>query len=495
MSVHRFPPRNRKCSLPLQSWALVIIAFLLLSSVPAVAAVTFSAAAIASGDTLNLATLSGDFNNDGIPDIVSINNSTISFYKGLGKGKFAAPIKSSFGGGSRGAAVADFNGDGKLDIAYTTNGGVGILLGNGDGTFSAGPTIDIPGCSCSGMVLADFNGDHIPDMAFASCPPEQSCVVLVYLGEANGNFTQSATLNTNGVSAIDEGDFNGDGHQDIVIGEYNDVAVFLGEGNGQFQSPITVSQQYVQGLTVGDFYNDRIQTIAVENVVSGKQGQKVYIDTVQYSNGQLLSTKPRYVAEASGLIGFGIAHGDLNGDFKDDLALAGSYSTAQSSTSVPLNGYMLGTGKGTFDSLVKLPTHGSFDGMGFVRDLNLDSRHDIGIGWSNNYPKPSGILVLLNQNATPNCDPPPANALGVSVCAPMPSETVPATYTFKAAGNAFNGICKRMELWIDGTKIGQNLEDQLKVTTTLSAGTHTATFIAVDSFDNIYKEPVTFTAR
>lgn len=373
----------------LQPWAFVMLAFALLSSVPAVAAVTFSASAFASGDTLNFATLSGDFNNDGIPDIVSINNSTISFYKGLGKGKFAAPVNSSFSGGSRGAAVADFNGDGKLDIAYPTNGGVSILLGNGDGTFSAGPSVSIPGCFCSGMVLADFNGDHVPDMAFVSCPPAQSCVVLIYLGEGNGSFGQSATLNTNGVSAIDAGDFNGDGYQDIVIGEFSDVAVFLGEGNGQFQTPLTVSQQYVQGLTVGDFYDNRIQTIAVENVVSGKQGQKVYIDTVQYSNGQLVSTKPQYIAEASGLIGFGIQHGDLNGDFKDDLALAGSYSTAQSSQSVPLNEYMLGIGNGKFDAMTKLPTHGAFDGMGFVRDLNLDSRHDIGIGWSRDYPNPS----------------------------------------------------------------------------------------------------------
>ena len=28
------------------------------------------------------------------------------------------------------------------------------------------------------------------------------------------------------------------------------------------------------------------------------------------------------------------------------------------------------------------------------------------------------------------------------------------TFTFKGAGNAFNGIAKRMELWIDGKKIG-----------------------------------------
>ena len=44
------------------------------------------------------------------------------------------------------------------------------------------------------------------------------------------------------------------------------------------------------------------------------------------------------------------------------------------------------------------------------------------------------------------------------------------TFTFKGAGNAWNGFAKRMELWIGGKKIGQNLEDQLKVTTSLSKG-------------------------
>jgi hypothetical protein len=40
--------------------------------------------------------------------------------------------------------------------------------------------------------------------------------------------------------------------------------------------------------------------------------------------------------------------------------------------------------------------------------------------------------------------------------------------TFRAAGNAFNSIAKRMELWIDATKVGQDLEDQLKITAALA---------------------------
>jgi len=49
-----------------------------------------------------------------------------------------------------------------------------------------------------------------------------------------------------------------------------------------------------------------------------------------------------------------------------------------------------------------------------------------------------------------------------------------------------------MELWIDGKKIGQNLEDQLKVTATLACGSHT--FVVVDSFDHYTSQSVSFTS-
>ena len=54
---------------------------------------------------------------------------------------------------------------------------------------------------------------------------------------------------------------------------------------------------------------------------------------------------------------------------------------------------------------------------------------------------------------------------------------------------------KGNELWIDGAKVGQNLEDQLNVTATLEAGTHTASFVVVDTFDSYASKSVTFTIK
>lgn len=83
----------------------------------------------------------------------------------------------------------------------------------------------------------------------------------------------------------------------------------------------------------------------------------------------------------------------------------------------------------------------------------------------------AGKRLLLNTSAKVNCTPPNANAMVVHVCAPINGQVVGKTFTFRGAGNAWNGIAKRMELWIDGKKVGQNLEDQLHVTATLSRGT------------------------
>ena len=90
---------------------------------------------------------------------------------------------------------------------------------------------------------------------------------------------------------------------------------------------------------------------------------------------------------------------------------------------------------------------------------------------------------------------PPANALSVNVCAPLQDSKTGTTITFRGAGNAFNGIAKRMELWIDGTKVGEDLEDQLKITAALAKGSHTASFVVVDTFDNTASKSVTFTVN
>src|SRR5271170_1146572 len=83
----------------------------------------------------------GDFNNDGIPDIAWVNaqgGSTVWVALGVGDGTFNFSANVSLADSAQMLAVADVNGDGISDlIVPNTYGGttVNVLLGIGDGTF------------------------------------------------------------------------------------------------------------------------------------------------------------------------------------------------------------------------------------------------------------------------------------------------------------------------------------------------------------------------
>jgi hypothetical protein len=462
-----------------------------------------------NGDTS--AIVPGDFNNDGILDVVTINEtptqSEISFFMGLGKGKFSKTPVISLLNVSQGTSVngsafaADFNRDGKLDLAISTYLGPGpvtIMLGNGDGTFTAGQNITVntnsgPGAAAA-IALADFNGDHIPDIAVSD---GAAGYTWIYLGNGNGTFTLADTQQSGGNSLV-AGDFNADGNQDVAFASGlgtggSTVGVFLGNGNGTLTAPVLATVSDVTGLAVGDFYNNRIQSLAaLSSVGPVDSNDTTYLVTLQYTNGQLEVGPQNQVTGAVAEGPTFIGSGDLNGDFISDVFIAGGgyYEPA-------LTQYMLGNGDGTFQGPQSTPydTQGNTFQFPVIRDLNLDSRHDVSLAWGNVEDDNGGGNVLINDNATVNCGPPPANALGVNICKPANGATISKTYTFKGSGNAFNGIAKRMELWIDGTKVGQNLEDQLNITTTLNPGTHTASFVVVDSFDNFTSKSVSFTTR
>jgi hypothetical protein len=457
------------------------------AAVIAPAQVTFKqTAAINSGDTSSIGIATGDFNNDGILDLVTVNFSTLSFYKGLGGATYANPVNQTLAQNQTQIFAADFNGDGKLDLAIASNSSfVTILLGNGDGTFKKGTNINASG-TVSSITLADFNGDHKPDIAISDSPDGMT---WVYLGQGDGTFKLSDTQYYGGGTIV-AGDFNADGKQDLVFASNTDVGLFLGNGDGTFGSLLEAPLSNVTQLAVGDFYNNRIQTLAaVVDVNLGAGTNDGYVYSLRYANNELYVENQDLFNDGGEDIPQYIAGGDLNGDFKFDIFLTGGTFMGG-----PISDYMIGNGNGTFQTLATAPSWGDAELFSTIRDLDLDGRHDVATAWTSYNNSDGGAQALRNVSAAVNCTPPAANALGVHICAPTSGQTVGKSFTFKAAGNAFNGIAKRMELWIDGKKIGQDLEDQLKVTATLSKGSHKASFVVIDSFDNNSSRTVSFTS-
>jgi hypothetical protein len=236
---------------------------------------------VAAGSPITVGTLAysvavGDFNGDGIQDLAVANevDNTISVLLGNGSGGFTAapgsPVAVAF---PRSVAVGDFNRDGIQDLAvanFAANS-VTVLLGNGSGGFTAatGSPITVETLPVS-VAVGDFNGDGIQDLATANLSSNN---VTVLLGNGSGGFsaaTDSPFAVGTGPNSVVVGDFNGDGIQDLATANAssNNVTILLGNGSGGFTtmtgSPLATGQvpSYV---AVGDFNSDGILDLAVAN--------------------------------------------------------------------------------------------------------------------------------------------------------------------------------------------------------------------------------------
>jgi hypothetical protein len=141
------------------------------------------------------------------------------------------------GAGPAQLVVADFNGDHIPDIA-TVNASantVSILINNGDGTFR--PHIDFataPGPV--GLAAVDWNKDGKMDLVVAISTTDSAHSVSVLLGNGDGTFQPHHEIaGAPSPNSIAAGDFNGDGNPDIATSSNtpaNAVYVSLGNGKG-----------------------------------------------------------------------------------------------------------------------------------------------------------------------------------------------------------------------------------------------------------------------
>jgi hypothetical protein len=182
-----------------------------------------------------------DFNHDGNLDVAAANNSgmltvvsQVTILLGKGDGTFTNAGTAFPGANPNALAVGDFNEDGIPDLvsandlqwsppgtAQPATYGAGLLLGNGDGTFKPVRKIFLSAPQTH-VAVGDFNGDSAPDIALAgpnvmsASPVPQSLVFAAFNTRTGGGFGVLTAAGFPGrAGGLQARDLNNDHHADL----------------------------------------------------------------------------------------------------------------------------------------------------------------------------------------------------------------------------------------------------------------------------------------
>ena len=209
--------------------------------------------------------------SDDIPDlIIATRRGPDMIYRGNGKGGFhgGTPLPDA-GFGSTGLATGDIDKDGDIDIVLARRDDTeSVIMINQAGSFRPFTLPQSKGDHRK-AVIAEFTGDHFPDIILADTDGS----FLLYPGSQSGTFGNPRTFGQAGdlVQAIAAIDLDGDGNLDLFAGCEGRNIILQNDGTGIFTRREIAEEADSYGVAVGDMNGDGIDDIVVANSGSANQ--------------------------------------------------------------------------------------------------------------------------------------------------------------------------------------------------------------------------------
>jgi hypothetical protein len=485
----------------------------------------------ANVETQNLVAIA-DLNGDGHLDIAALDSGNgITILYGNGDGTFQAPVSISLPSEQYTAlATGDFDGNGTTDlVALDQHGHVLLLFNDGKGNFTQQRIWEDQGLPSGyldqDLVVGDFNADGRPDIAWVEqSSPNSQVTIWTALNTGNGTFTAPAQLGTlpAGYGYIRGADLDLDGKTDLIgwttqISQYTmtplPVTVYYSNGDGTFTAD-TIANTVVSDVGVSDINGDgnRDVLIASQNgvdVYTGN-GDRSFTYQGQYTalpggatqvgfgffdtSNRMGFAAPNYTARSQNLPSdfYVVTNNNAQGDCPYPTSAGVTFCQATGSgNSVQVRG----TARAQTAPVERIELWANGQKLyqvfadEFSATLNVPANTAISAVEVEANGTTRSTTVTPSQNS---CHAP--GSPGVTVCAPTQGENVNSPVEFTAAGTGASGTVDHLELWIDGTKMGNYPGASMDAKVQEPQGSHTATVIEVDSNWNYVKSaPVTYT--
>ncbi|MDO7877543.1 FG-GAP-like repeat-containing protein [Hymenobacter sp. ASUV-10] len=405
--------------------------------------------------------VTGDFNEDGAPDLVShdVLNRQTRVLLNNGQGRFGGNANVLSNDYPRAMQAVDFDGDAHLDLVMSifhsfdsNNREVDQLAwraGTGNGNFGPVQPLFVSTGIVNTLAVGDLDGDGTMDLT-AITPTADSVLVLLNTGAGGVRRRPGATA-APGAIALRLGDLDSDGRLDIATVGTMLLQNCFGTGGGNFVAAPLLPLPMAQGergcaLEMGDVNGDgHLDLISCGSASSSQTSMQVF-----QGDGAGNFTATQALAGTSGALRLYLADMDADGDL--DLL------TTRHSRPVSVQ-VLRNNGSGTFSTPPLTLNANVSVAMMNVADLDLDG--DLDVVMAGDSLNKKGLFVYFNH--------------------PLPPAITSFTPTNGPAGTVItltgSGLGATTSVTIGGVPVAFTVVSGTQLTITTAAGTATGLIV------------------